>query len=178
MLDRLRDAAEVHHLTYAPDPATHSRCTLGGMIGNNSCGVHGLMGGKVVDNVESLEIVLYDGTRMTVGATTPAELDALVRSGGRVGQIYAGLKRIRDTYSVQIQKKFPRIPRRVSGYNLDELLPENNFNVARALVGSEGTCANVVSATLNLTASPPFRVLTLLGFNDAVSRRRRRAADP
>jgi Fe-S oxidoreductase len=83
-----------------------------------------------------------------------------------VGQIYAGLKRIRDTYSVQIQKKFPRIPRRVSGYNLDELLPENNFNVARALVGSEGTCANVVSATLNLTASPPFRVLTLLGFND------------
>lgn len=166
VLDRLRDAAEVHHLTYAPDPATHSRCTLGGMIGNNSCGVHGLLGGKVVDNVGSLDIVLYDGTRMTVGATTPAELDALIRSGGRVGQIYAGLKRIRDTYSVQILKKFPRIPRRVSGYNLDELLPENNFNVARALVGSEGTCANVVSATLNLTASPPFRVLTLLGFSD------------
>jgi FAD/FMN-containing dehydrogenase/Fe-S oxidoreductase len=166
VLDRLRDAAEVHHLTYAPDPATHSRCTLGGMIGNNSCGVHGLLGGKVVDNVESLEIVLYDGTRMTVGPTRPAELDALIRAGGRVGQIYAGLKRIRDTYSVQIQKKFPRIPRRVSGYNLDELLPENNFNVARALVGSEGTCANVVSATLNLASSPPFRVLTLLGFND------------
>ena len=167
VLDRLRDAAEVHHLTYAPDPATHSRCTLGGMIGNNSCGVHGLLGGKVVDNVESLDIVLYDGTRMTVGATTPAELDALIRAGGRVGQIYAGLKRIRDTYSVQIQKRFPRIPRRVSGYNLDELLPENNFNVARALVGSEGTCANVVSATLNLTASPPFRILIVLGFNDA-----------
>ena len=136
------------------------------MIGNNSCGVHGLLGGKVVDNVESLDIVLYDGTRMTVGATTPAELDALIRAGGRVGQIYAGLKRIRDTYAAQIRKKFPRIPRRVSGYNLDELLPENNFNVARALVGSEGTCANVVSATLNLTASPPFRVLTVLGFND------------
>jgi FAD/FMN-containing dehydrogenase/Fe-S oxidoreductase len=167
VLDRLRDAAELHHLTYAPDPATHSRCTLGGMIGNNSCGVHGLLGGKVVDNVESLEIVLYDGTRMTVGATTPAELDALIRSGGRVGQIYSSLKRIRDTYSVQIQKKFPRIPRRVSGYNLDELLPENNFHVARALVGTEGTCANIVSATLNLAASPPFRVLTVLGFNDA-----------
>ncbi|MGD1105619.1 MAG: FAD-binding and (Fe-S)-binding domain-containing protein [Terracidiphilus sp.] len=167
VLDRLRDAAELHHLTYAPDPATHSRCTLGGMIGNNSCGVHGLLGGKVVDNVESLDIVLYDGTHMTVGATPPDRLDALIRAGGRVGQIYAGLARIRDRYAALVRKKFPRIPRRVSGYNLDELLPENNFNVARALVGSEGTCANVVSATLNLTASPPFRVLTVLGFNDA-----------
>ena len=81
----------VHHLTYAPDPATHSRCTLGGMIGNNSCGVHGLLGGKVVDNVESLDIVLYDGTRMTVGRTTPAELERCIRAGGRAGQIYAGL---------------------------------------------------------------------------------------
>ncbi len=108
VLDRLRDAAELHHLTYAPDPATHSRCTLGGMIGNNSCGVHGLLGGKVVDNVESLDIVLYDGTRMTVGATTPAELDALVRAGGRVGQIYAGLQRIRDTLlRLKSAKNFP-----------------------------------------------------------------------
>jgi FAD/FMN-containing dehydrogenase/Fe-S oxidoreductase len=166
VLDRLRDAAEVHHLTFAPDPATHSRCTLGGIIGNNSCGVHGLLGGKAVDNTESLEIVLYDGTRLTVGATTPEQLEALIRGGGRVGQIYAGLARIRDRYANLIRERFPRIPRRVSGYNLDELLPENNFHVARALVGSEGTCANIVSATLNLTASPPFRVLTVLGFDD------------
>ena len=167
VLDRLRDAAELHHLTYAPDPATHSRCTLGGMIGNNSCGVHGLLGGKVVDNVESLDIVLYDGTRMTVGPTSPDQLESLIRSGGRIGQIYAGLKQIRDKYSAQVKAKFPRIPRRVSGYNLDELLPENGFHVARALVGSEGTCATVTSARLNLTASPPFRVLTVLGFPDA-----------
>jgi FAD/FMN-containing dehydrogenase/Fe-S oxidoreductase len=167
VLDRLRDAAEVHHLTYAPDPATHSRCTLGGIIGNNSCGVHGLLGGKAVDNVQSLDIVLYDGTKMTVGATPPAELDVLIRSGGRVGRIYSGLAQIRDRYAGLVREKFPRIPRRVSGYNLDELLPENNFHVARALVGSEGTCANIVSATLNLTASPPFRVLTVLGFSDA-----------
>src|SRR5580692_9860710 len=125
VLDRLRDAAEVHHLTYAPDPATHSRCTLGGMIGNNSCGVHGLLGGKVVDNVESLDIVLYDGTRMTVGATPSERLEALIADGGRVGQIYSGLARIRDRYAALVREKFPRIPRRVSGYNLDELLPEN-----------------------------------------------------
>ena len=166
VLDRLRDAAEVYHLTYAPDPATHSRCTLGGMIGNNSCGVHGLLGGKVVDNVETLDIILYDGTRMTVGATTPEELEAKIRAGGREGEIYAGLARIRDKYADLVRAKFPNIPRRVSGYNLDQLLPENNFHVARALVGSEGTCANIVSATLNLTASPPFRVLTVLGFDD------------
>jgi FAD/FMN-containing dehydrogenase/Fe-S oxidoreductase len=167
VLDRLRDAAEAHHLTYAPDPASHSRCTLGGIIGNNSCGVHGLLGGKAVDNVESLDIVLYDGTRMTVGATSQEQLDVLVRAGGRVGQIYSGLAQIRDRYAALVREKFPRIPRRVSGYNLDELLPENNFHVARALVGSEGTCANIVSATLNLIASPPFRVLTVLGFSDA-----------
>ena len=167
VLDRLREAAELHHLTYAPDPATHSRCTLGGMIGNNSCGVHGLLGGKVADNVESLDIVLYDGTRMTVGRTSPEQLEAAIRAGGRVGQIYAGLTSLRIRYANLIREKFPRIPRRVSGYNLDELLPENGFHVARALVGSEGTCANVVSATLNLTASPPFRVLTVLAFEDA-----------
>ncbi len=167
VLDRLREAAELHHLTYAPDPATHSRCTLGGMIGNNSCGVHGLLGGKVADNVESLDIVLYDGTRMTVGRTSPDQLQALIRTGGRTGHIYAGLASLRDRYATLIREKFPRIPRRVSGYNLDELLHENGFHVARALVGTEGTCANIVSATLNLTASPPFRVLTVLGFPDA-----------
>jgi FAD/FMN-containing dehydrogenase/Fe-S oxidoreductase len=166
VLDRLREAAEVHHLTYAPDPATHSRCTLGGMIGNNSCGVHGLLGGKVADNVESMDIVLYDGTRMTVGLTSPLEVEAAIRGGGRVGGIYAGLARLRDRYAGLIREKFPRIPRRVSGYNLDELLDENGFQVARALVGSEGTCATIVSATLNLAASPPCRVLTALAFSD------------
>jgi FAD/FMN-containing dehydrogenase/Fe-S oxidoreductase len=167
VLDRVRDAAEVHHLTFAPDPATHSRCTLGGMIGNNSCGVHALMGGKTVDNVHTLNIVLYDGTKMTVGKTSDAELESIIAAGGRRGQIYAGLKQIRDRYATLIRQKFPRIPRRVSGYNLDELLPENGFNVARALVGSEGTCVTVLEATLHLTASPPFRRLMCLGFPDA-----------
>ena len=166
VLDRLREAAEVHHLTYGPDPATHSRCTLGGMIGNNSCGVHGLMAGKVVDNVESLDILLYDGTRLTVGRTSEDQLHSLISRGGRVGEIYSRLKALRDQHADRIRQRYPRIPRRVSGYNLDELLAENGFNVARALVGSEGTCATILSATLNLTASPPFRVLTVLAFDD------------
>jgi FAD/FMN-containing dehydrogenase/Fe-S oxidoreductase len=166
VLDRVREAAEDFALTYAPDPATHSRCTLGGMIGNNSCGVHALMGGKTVDNIHSLDLLLYDGTRMTVGATTEDELTAHIAAGGRTGEIYAELKRIRDAYADLVRARFPNIPRRVSGFNLDELLPENGFNVARSLVGSEGTCAVILGATLNLVQSPQFRTLVGVGFSD------------
>ena len=167
VLDALRIEAEKHELTFAPDPATHSRCTLGGMIGNNACGVHALMGGKTVDNVEALDILLYDGTRMTVGPTTEDELAAIIAAGGRRGQIYAGLRRLRDTYADLVRARFPDIPRRVSGYNLDQLLPENGFNVARALVGSEGTCVTILEAECELKPSPQHRRLVALGFPDA-----------
>jgi FAD/FMN-containing dehydrogenase/Fe-S oxidoreductase len=166
VLDRVREAAEVHHLTFAPDPATHSRCTIGGMIGNNSCGTHSVMGGLTANNIRSLDIVLYDGTRMTVGATRDAEIEAMIARGGRVGEIYAGLRRIRDQYSNEIRRRFPQIPRRGSGYNLDELLPERGFQVARSLVGSEGTLVTVVGATLDLMHSPPCRRLAVLAFPD------------
>src|SRR5580704_3379726 len=166
VLDRVRDAAEKFALTFAPDPATHSRCTIGGMIGNNSCGIHALMGGKTVDNIHSLDILLYDGTRMTVGPTTDREIAQHIQSGGRIGGIYSSLKILRDTYGNLVRQKFPNIPRRVSGFNLDELLPENNFNVARALVGCEGTCVIVLGATLNLVQSPQYRTLVGVGFED------------
>ena len=167
VLDRLREAAEEHDLTFAPDPATHSRCTLGGMIGNNSCGVHALMGGKTVDNIERLEVLLYDGTRMSVGPTSEEELERKIAAGGREGEIYAGLRGLRDRYAGLVRERFPDIPRRVSGYNLDQLLPENGFHVARALVGSEGTCVTVLEAECELKASPQFRRLVALGFSDA-----------
>src|SRR5246500_6083423 len=83
VLDHLRNAAERHHLTFGPDPATHDRCTLGGMIGNNSCGVHSVMAGKTDDNIEALDVVTYDGVRMSVGATTPEELEQVIFAGGR-----------------------------------------------------------------------------------------------
>jgi FAD/FMN-containing dehydrogenase/Fe-S oxidoreductase len=167
VLDALRNRAEQHELTFAPDPATHSRCTLGGMIGNNACGVHALMGGKTVDNVESLDILLYDGTRLTVGPTTEDQLTAIIAAGGHRGKIYAGLRRLRDTYAPLVRTRFPDIPRRVSGYNLDQLLPENGFNVARALVGSEGTCVTILEAECELKPSPQHRRLVALGFADA-----------
>jgi FAD/FMN-containing dehydrogenase/Fe-S oxidoreductase len=169
VLDSLRNRAETHHLTFAPDPSTHNRCTIGGMIGNNSCGSHSLLGGKTVDNVEELSILLYDGSRLTVGPTPEGEVDRIVQQGGRHGQIYGSLRTIRDQYADQIRAKFPRIPRRVSGYNLDELLPERGFNVARALVGTEGTCALVLEAKLSLIQSPQHRTLVGLGYQDAFS---------
>ncbi|MGH2518120.1 MAG: FAD-binding oxidoreductase, partial [Ktedonobacterales bacterium] len=92
ILDDLRAAAEKHHLTFGPDPATHNHCTLGGMIGNNSCGVHSIMAGKTEENVESLDILTYDGLRMTVGRTDESELERILRAGGRRGEIYAKLK--------------------------------------------------------------------------------------
>jgi FAD/FMN-containing dehydrogenase/Fe-S oxidoreductase len=166
ILDVLRAETERHRLTFGPDPATHSRCTLGGMIGNNSCGVHSIMAGKTVDNIQSMEILTYDGIRMTVGATSEAELSAACGDEGRRGEIYRGLRSIRERYAARIRERFPDIPRRVSGYNLDELLPDRGFHVARALVGSEGTCATVLEATLRLVHSPPARVLVVLGYPD------------
>jgi FAD/FMN-containing dehydrogenase/Fe-S oxidoreductase len=164
VLDDLRREAEKHTLTFGPDPATHAQCTLGGMIGNNSCGVHSIMSGKTVDNIEELDVLTYDGLRMRVGATSDAELESIIASGGRRGKIYAGLRSIRDRYADLIRAKFPRIPRRVSGYNLDELLPENGFHVARALVGSESTCALTLEAKTKLVYSPPARALLVIAY--------------
>ncbi|WP_323047761.1 FAD-binding and (Fe-S)-binding domain-containing protein [Paraburkholderia sp.] len=164
--DTLRDAAEAHGLTFAPDPATHSRCTLGGMIANNSCGAHSVMAGKTVENVEALEIATFDGARFWVGPTSDDELERIISAGGRKGEIYTALKQLRDTYAEQIRAKFPRIKRRVSGFNLDQLLPENGFNVARALVGTEGTCAVTLQAKVRLVKSPAKRVIVVVGFTD------------
>ena len=166
VLDRLRNAAERHRLTFGPDPASHDRCTLGGMIGNNSCGVHSVMAGKTDDNIEELEILTYDGLRIRVGQTSDGEIEKVIGAGGRRGEIYSGLRRLRDTYSNLIQKRYPNIPRRVSGYNLNYLLPENGFHVARALVGSEGTCVTVLEASCRLVESPQERVLLVIAYPD------------
>jgi FAD/FMN-containing dehydrogenase/Fe-S oxidoreductase len=166
VLDSLRAAAERHHLTFAPDPATHDRCTLGGMIGNNSCGVHSIMAGKTDDNIDSLEILTYGGQRMHVGATGTEDFDRFIREGGRRAEIYSGLKSLADRYGEAVRRQFPNIPRRVSGYNLNQLLPENGFHVARSLVGTEGTCVTILEAICRLVESPPARVLLVIGWPD------------
>lgn len=155
VLDRLRDAARPHGLTFGPDPSTHDRCTLGGMIGNNACGSHSVAWGKTVDNVHSLDVLTYRGQRFEVGPGTAGP------------GIPARLRALADRLGDEVRGSFPDLTRRVSGYNLDQLLPENGFDLARALVGTEGTCATVLGATVRLVESPPFRALAVLGFPDA-----------
>jgi FAD/FMN-containing dehydrogenase/Fe-S oxidoreductase len=167
VLDWLRDAAEEHELTFGPDPATHSRCTLGGMIGNNSCGTHSIMAGVTADNIESLEVLLYDGTRLHApSGVDDQELERKISAGGREGEIYRRLRDLRDRYADLIRERYPQIPRRISGYNLDALLPEKGFNLAAALVGTEATCALTLEACCRLVPSPQHRSLVLLGYED------------
>src|SRR4051794_1282656 len=164
--DSLRNAAEPYTLTWGPDPATHNHCTFGGMLGNNSCGAHAQMGGKAVDNVLAMDILLYDGTEMTVGWMDDRQMDEEIGYGGRRGEIYSKLKALRSRYANLINGKYPHIPRRVSGYNLDQLLPgeDGRFNIARALVGSECTLVTILEAKVKLIYSYPKRVLLVLGY--------------
>ncbi|HEV8492344.1 MAG TPA: FAD-binding oxidoreductase, partial [Candidatus Angelobacter sp.] len=167
--DELRDQAMTKSgnlLTWGPDPATHTHCCFGGMIGNNSCGAHAQMSGRCHENVEELEILLYDGTRMTAGWMDDAELDRRIFQGGRVGDIYRYLKSLRSHYGELVREKYPKIPRRVSGYNLDQLLPgeDGRFNLARALVGSEGTLVTILEAQVRLIDAKAERVILMLGY--------------
>ena len=166
VLDHLRKRANQFDLTFGPDPSTHEYCNLGGMIGNNSCGVHSMMAGRTVDNVLELEILTYDGVRMKVGPTSDAEFAQIVGEGGRRGDIYSRLRILRDQYADLIRQRYPKIPRRVSGYSLDELLPENGFHVARSLVGCEGTCVVVLAAKVRLVDWPKKRTTLVLGYPD------------
>ena len=162
---QLNAAAARYGLVFAPDPATKDRCTLGGMIGNNSCGAHSAAHGKTVDNLVSLEVLLYDGTRLTLGGGEGEDAAAL-REGGRAAELNTKMRELAERYGELVRARYPKIPRRVSGYNLDQLLPENGFNLARAVVGSEGTLAVVMNATVRLVPIPRKIALVVMGFDD------------
>lgn len=171
VLDEMRKATkESANLTFGPDPATHSHCAIGGMLGNDSCGIHSVMsqfygyGARTADNTESLTILTYDGVKMKIGPTSEDELEKIIQEGGRKGEIYGQLKKLRDDYADKIREKFPPIPRRVSGYNLPSLLSEQGFNVAQAIVGSEGTCVVILEAEMKLMPDTGARSLLVLGF--------------
>lgn len=145
-------------LRFGPDPSTHSRCTLGGMIGNNACGSRSLAYGRTVDNIAALDVITAAGSRL--------HLDGAVRDGDGV---LASLARIAADGEETIRREFGRFGRQVSGYSLEHLLPESRFDVRRALVGSEGTLAVVVGATVELVVPPEHPVLLVLGFADMAS---------
>jgi FAD/FMN-containing dehydrogenase/Fe-S oxidoreductase len=166
--DDLVNAARPYDLTYAPDPATHDHCCFGGMLGNNSCGAHAQMNGPAVNNVESLEILLYDGTRMEVGWLNEEDWQKRIEGHNREAEIYGKLYGIRRHYQHLIESRYPKIVRRISGYNLDQLIPNEKgmVNIARALVGSEGTCVTILEAKVTLVYNQPERVFLVLGYPD------------
>jgi FAD/FMN-containing dehydrogenase/Fe-S oxidoreductase len=166
--DELSDAAKVHRLTWGPKPATHSRCGFGGMISNNCGGMNAQYAGIAVHNVEALDVALYDGTRLRLGWMTDGELELEIARGDAAGNLLRGLRDLRDRYASRIERDYPKLSRRVSGYNLDELLPKQDgrFNWARALVGTEGTCVTILEATVRLVDLRPERVVVMIGYKD------------
>lgn len=166
VLDELNAYLDPYGLMVGPRPSTHFACTIGGMLGNNACGSTAQRYGKMVDNVRRLEILTYDGVRMWVGKTSDEEYARIQQEGGRKAEIYRQLRALRDAYMAEVRLRYPDIPRRVSGYNLDELLPEKNFNVARALVGSESTLVTILRADIDLVDKPQARALVVLGYPD------------
>jgi FAD/FMN-containing dehydrogenase/Fe-S oxidoreductase len=166
VLDDLNAAVRPFDLTFGPDPATHAWCTLGGMVGNNSCGTHALYTGKTVDNVHELVVITYEGERMTVGHLDDDDYIFQASAETDGARILRELRQLRDDFDEQIRNGFPQIPRRVSGFNLDQLLSENGFNVARALVGTESTCVLVTEITVSLSPWPKHRTLVVLGYDD------------
>ncbi|MEG3627401.1 FAD-binding and (Fe-S)-binding domain-containing protein [Streptomyces poriticola] len=152
VLDRLQEAAAPHGLRFGPDPSTHSRCTLGGMIGNNSCGSHSVAWGTTADSVHELEVLTARGQRLRPGrdwAGAPQGLRELVE--GDLARLRTG---------------FPELPRRISGYALDALLPENGADVARSFCGSEGTLGVLTEAVVRLVEAPRARALAILAYGD------------
>lgn len=166
--DDLVAAASPFGLTWGPKPATHSRCCFGGMLANNCGGMQAQMNGIAVHNVEALEVLLYDGTRMRLGWMREEDLASEIRKGGREGALLARLRMLRDRWADRIRAGYPKLPRRVSGYNLDELLPgpDGRFNLARLIVGSEGTLATMLEATIQLIPNPSVHAVVVLGYRD------------
>ncbi|MFF8276920.1 FAD-binding and (Fe-S)-binding domain-containing protein [Streptomyces lateritius] len=153
VLDRLREAARPYGLTFGPDPSTHSRCTLGGMIGNNACGAHSVAWGTTADNVLGLDVLTYRGTELRLGP------------GWRGAP--AGLRDLVDRNLAVLRTGYPAgLPRRISGYALDALLPERGADVARSWCGSEGTLGVLTEATVRLVKAPSAPVLAVLGYPD------------
>ncbi|WP_225845412.1 FAD-binding and (Fe-S)-binding domain-containing protein [Streptomyces sp. HPF1205] len=157
VLDDLRSAAAAHGLTFGPDPSTHSRCTLGGMIGNNACGSHSVAWGTTADNVRALDVLTYRGERVRLDPGFAADGPPRLRDGMRA---------LADGHLALLRTGFPQLPRRISGYALDRLLPEHGRDAVRAFTGSEGTLGVLTEATVSLVPLPAARVLTVLGYPD------------
>jgi len=165
--DSLTELTEPRGLTWGPQPATHSHCCFGGMLGNNCGGMRAQQAGIAVHHVEAMDVALHDGTELSVGWLTDAEFAARAALPSVEGRLLRRLRSLRERYEPLIRARYPQLPRRVSGYNLDQLLPndEGRVNLARALVGSEGTCVTMLDATVRLVDYFRERAVVALGYD-------------
>src|SRR5712692_3115180 len=141
-------------LLFGPDTSTSNRATIGGMLGNNSGGSHSIAYGLTVDHVIEITALLADGSRAVFGPVTPETFEAKMRASGLEGQIYREVARLRDQYAGEIRARYPKHWRRVCGYNLDELVKDRPLNMARVIVGSEGTLLSILEAKMRLVPRP------------------------
>ena len=162
ILDELNRILAPHNVLFAPDPSTSSRGNVGGALGNNSCGAHSIMWGKTVDNVHELDVILSNGDTTTFGQLSGDSLEAKMRGSGFEGDIYRSLFEIGEGNRDEILSRYPKIQRRVSGYNLDEFVSGSNFNMARFVVGSEGTLVTITEAKLRVVPVPKYKGLAVL----------------
>jgi len=153
-------------LLFGPDTSTSNRATIGGMLGNNSGGSHSIAYGLTIDHAIELQTILADGTRAVFGELTPAAFEAKTRAPGLEGEIYRTVARIRDQYRDEIARRYPKHWRRVCGYNLDELIKDRPLNMARLIVGSEGTFLTVVEAKVRLVRRPPKTAVDVIHYHD------------
>ena len=164
VLDNLNHALAPHELFFAPDVATASRATVGGMLGNNSAGVRSVRYGRTVEHVQELEVVLATGEELHLKELNARELDSKCSRQDREGEIYRTVRDLVRRHRELIQKKFPNLPRRAGGYTLDALLDEDHFNLAKLVVGSEGTLAFITEARVNLEVVPAVQMIAVLHF--------------
>ena len=153
-------------LLFGPDTSTSNRATLGGMSGNNSAGSHSIAYGKTIDHVLELTCLLADGSEITLRDLTPAELEAKCRADGLEGQIYREVRRLVGQHADEIRARYPKLMRRVSGYNLDEFVKPQPFGLHRLAVGSEGTLVCVVEMKMRLVRRPRFTAVDVIHYDD------------
>jgi len=168
VLDNLNEVLKPYHLHFAPDVATSSRANIGGMIGNNSAGVRSIRYGKTVDHVLELSVLLSTGEQLLLRSLNAQELQEKCAQDNREGEIYSTVRRTLEENAEEIVRRFPRVMRRVGGYNLDLLLQKNDFNLAKLIVGSEGTLAFVTEAKLKLEPLPSSSVVSVIHFDDLI----------
>lgn len=162
--DDLNALVATYGLHFAPDPATSSRANVGGMVGNNSSGTKSILYGKTVDHVLEIKALLADGSIIQLKEKTQSEMDEIITHGNREGEIYKQFRQIVDTNREEIKRRYPKVMRRVGGYNLDEFVYTDNWNLSKIVCGSEGTLASSLELKLNLEPLPKYRSVCVVHY--------------